>query len=414
MNPRELRLAYGAWALVCFFWGTTFVGIRLCLQTLPAVLFGGTRQLAAGVVLLALLLLRGVALPQGRDWLRLGALGIVLLGINNGVVVWSMQWLSAGTAALMVAMTPFWMVVLEALASGGEKLRWRQMGGLVLGFCGVVLLVGPELHASGFKTIVASITLQTACFIWALGSVYSRRLTIDVNPLMGAAVQLTLGGGALSLLGLALGDWRHFSFDGRTAAAFVYLMVFGSIVGYSAYTYALQRLPMSTISLYLYINPVIALLMGWSILGEKLGAREVAAVVTVLFGVALAKMPRRRALRAGAQRVLRAATGRGRELAHGEPVNTIEPLAASILQPAVDDQPDDEDEAGSEQVQTAEGFMSRPTTQHKDTSVKIKGEVVSIGHEAVEVGDDASESTTPLEQAEEQLMSESEHKIKAH
>ena len=305
--------AYAAWAAVCFFWGTTYLAIRVGLETLTPFLFGGLRFVAAGAVLfLVMSRQRNVRRPSGREWLDLSAVGLMLLGVGNGLVVWAEQWVSSGTAALLVATGPFWVAGLESLRRGGERVgRWAVVGMLV-GFAGLALLLAPQLAggaAAGGSFLLGVLALQVACFSWSAGSVYAKSRPSGVNPLMSAAVQMLVAGAALTVLGSAAGEWGRVRFSARSLSALAYLVVFGSIVAYGSFTYAMQKLPLSVVSTYAYINPVIAVLLGWAVLGEPLGWRVWAATAVILCGVALVKAAPAISARRGLRRAARAPGG---------------------------------------------------------------------------------------------------------
>jgi drug/metabolite transporter (DMT)-like permease len=291
LEARERRLAYLAWAAVCFFWGTTYVAIAIGLETMPPALFGGLRMLLAGLLLGGWLLLRGESLPQGRDWLKLAVVGLMLLGMGNLMVVTSQQWLPSGLAALLVATSPFWMTGFEAALPGGDRLTLRAAAGLLLGFGGLALLVAPKLQGATFgsMTLLGVLAVQLGCASWSAGTIYARRKPAEVKPLMAAAVQMTVAGIALSLLGTLAGDWGRLAFSPRSLGALLYLIFFGSILAYGSYVYTLRKLPVSTLSLYSYINPVIAVALGWLILGEQLTVQDGIAVAVILAGVAVVK-----------------------------------------------------------------------------------------------------------------------------
>ena len=300
MPNREKWGAYGAWAAVCFFWGTTYLAIRVGVETLTPMLFGGLRFLiAGGVLFLIMSRQQNVRLPIGREWLRLALVGLLLLGVGNGALVWAEQWVPSGIAALMVATSPFWVVAFERVRKDGERVGARVVLGLLVGFSGLALLVGPTLFDAslGVYFTVATVVIQLGCLSWTAGSVYVKHKPVGVAPLMGAAVQMLFAGAALTLVGTIVGEWSDIRFSVRSATAFVYLVVFGSIVAYSAYVYALQKLPLSLVSTYSYINPVIAVLLGWLVLAEPLNWRVGVATATILAGVALVKTsPRELAL----------------------------------------------------------------------------------------------------------------------
>ena len=291
MSDSSNRTAYLAWLSVCLVWGTTYLAIRIALETIPPALVGGLRYLAAGIALALILRARGERLPGIAHWNGLALLGFLMIALGNGGVIWAEQWVPSGIAAVVVAASPFWMTGLEA-ALGGERLTPQGVFGLVLGFMGILLLVWPELTAGGElgrQFAIGVIALQVACIGWALGSAYSRRHAREENALGAAAVQMMFGGLFMAVAATVRGEWSVVTFTWRTAAAELYLIVFGSLVGYSAYVYALKHLPVSTVSLYAYINPVIAVVLGTLMLGEPFGWRVVIASAIVFAGVAVVR-----------------------------------------------------------------------------------------------------------------------------
>ncbi|HLM58501.1 MAG TPA: EamA family transporter [Pyrinomonadaceae bacterium] len=289
---RDKLGAYGAWAAVCFFWGTTYLAIAVGLETFEPTLFGGLRFLVAGGVLfLVMSRQQNARLPIGREWLDLGATGLMLLGIGNGAVVWAEKWVPSGMAALLVATSPFWAAALDRMQKGGERVGLRGLVGMAVGFGGLALLVGPQLFGGEVdgKYVLGVVIIQVGCFFWQAGSVYAKRRPTGVSPLMASAVQMLWAGAVLTLLGTLLGEWGGMRFSARSAGALVYLVVFGSIVAYSAYMYAIQKLPLSLVSTHSYVNPLVALVLGWLVLSEPLGWREGVSALVILLGVALVK-----------------------------------------------------------------------------------------------------------------------------
>lgn len=278
--------AYAAWIAVCLIWGTTYLGIRICLETMPPFLMGGLRWVVAGVMLAAFLAARGVPLPPPSTWGTLTVLGFLLLVLGNGGVVWAEQWVPSGLTAVIIASSPFWMVGVEH-AVGGDRLTVRSLVGLSIGFPGIVLLVWPELTSSTVGFGAGVVALQLACAGWALGSSYSKRHTQHTNVFAVAAAEMLAGGLIMLAMGTALDEWRALHFTPRTATAFLYLATIGAIGGFVAYAYALKHLPMAFVSLYAYINPIIAVVLGVVILDEPFTPRMVAAGAIVLAGVAL-------------------------------------------------------------------------------------------------------------------------------
>lgn len=296
MTPAAARareLAYSAWLAVCLIWGTTYLAIRVCLESMPPLLMGGLRWTLAGGLLAALLAVRGERLPPRALWGPLAVLGFLMIVLGNGAVIWAEQWVPSGLTAVIIAASPFWMVGVEA-ASGGERLTARALTGLAVGFAGILLLIWPELRAGATGFGAGVVALQVACLGWALGSSYSRRHARAANVLTMAAGEMIAGGLVLLVAGTAAGEWRALGFTPRTVTAFVYLTTIGSIGGFAAYTYALQHLPIAFVSLYAYINPIIAVVLGVLVLDEPFSVRMIAAAAIVLAGVALVRAQQQR------------------------------------------------------------------------------------------------------------------------
>jgi drug/metabolite transporter (DMT)-like permease len=283
--------AYLAWVIVCIVWGTTYLAIRIALETIPPLLMAAFRWLAAGALMLVVF--RGLARSiPGRDaWPSLAILGVLLLGLGNGGVVWAEQTISSGMTAVLVAAMPFWLVGVERLLSQSEPFDRRRVLGLVIGFAGIVILVWPQLTVDGsrgfFTGIVAT---QIACAGWAVGSAYSRRRRNE-NVLAAAALQMLFAGICLLLVGSLRGEWAALTWNWKTGGALAYLTIAGSVIGFSAYLYALKHLPVAIVSLYAYVNPVLAVLLGTMVLQEPLSPRMAVATAVVLAGMALVRRP---------------------------------------------------------------------------------------------------------------------------
>ena len=294
-HPDGVRVrAYLAWVFVCFVWGTTYLAIRICLETVPPLSMGGLRFTIAGGLLLLVLAARGEPLPGLRAWPSLALLGALMLGCGNGGVVWAEQTVPSGMTAVLVAMSPFWMVGIDAIAPPRVPLTARRVLGLVVGFSGIVLLVWPAIDVTGGGGFAAGVLAsQIACVGWALGSLYSRRrghaAAKEENVLATAAFQMLFGGACLMVAGFAIGEPSHLAFTPRTSISLGYLIVFGAVGGFTAYAYALKHLPVATVSLYAYVNPLIAVGLGTLILKEPLNPRLAIAAAVVLVGVGLVR-----------------------------------------------------------------------------------------------------------------------------
>jgi drug/metabolite transporter (DMT)-like permease len=298
-TARQRRLAYLAWVTVCIVWGTTYLGIRVSLETMPPMLMGGFRWVIAGVLLGGYLVARGVPLPAPERWGGIALLGFLMLGLGNGGVVVAEQWVPSGLAAVIIASNPFWMAVVEASLRDGERLRANVIAGLVIGFTGIVVLVWPDLALAssdrrGF--LAGVIALQIASIGWSLGSSYSRRHARKDNLLATTASQMLAGGLIMTTAGTLRGEWSHLWFTRETTIALVYLSTVGAIGGFVAYTYALRHLPVSFVSLYAYINPILAVALGVLILHESFDARMAVAAALVFAGVAVVRWSGRKAV----------------------------------------------------------------------------------------------------------------------
>jgi drug/metabolite transporter (DMT)-like permease len=295
-DPRQRRLAYIAWVLVCLIWGTTYLGIRVTLETMPPLLMSGLRWTIAGALLAGYLAVRGERLPDRSGWASAALLGFLLLGIGNGAVAWAEQWVPSGLTAVIVASSPFWMAGMESLRSDGEQFTTRLVAGFAVGYSGILLLVWPDLTldgAHGRSFIAGFLALQLACLGWSVGSSYSRRHARDTNVLSATAAQMIAGGLMMLVVATIHGEWRLLHFAPRSTMALAYLTTVGAIGGFASYTYALRHLPVSFVSLYAYINPIIAVTLGVLLLGEPFNARMAAAAALVLLGVAIVKGPSR-------------------------------------------------------------------------------------------------------------------------
>lgn len=301
-TARQRQIAYFSWAAICLIWGTTYLGIRVSLETMPPALMGGLRWTIAGLLLIGYLVARGDTLPAPSRWGGIALLAFLLLGLGNGGVVYAEQWVPSGLTAVLVASSPFWMAGVEATLRDGERLTLRAVTGLTIGFGGVVLLAWPELalgSAGDRKFLLGILALQVATFGWALGSSYSRRHARADHILGTTAYQMLAGGLMMIALGTVSGEWARLSFTVRTAAALAYLSTIGAIGGFVAYTYALRHLPVSFVSLYAYINPIIAVALGVTLLGEPFDSRMAAAAALVFVGVTIVrKRPQPGAVRA--------------------------------------------------------------------------------------------------------------------
>jgi drug/metabolite transporter (DMT)-like permease len=279
--------AYFALAAVCFFWGTTYLAIRIAIETLPPAFVIFARFTLSGSILLAVARLRGAHIPRGRElWIACGC-GLMILGIGNAAAVYAEQLIPSGLAGLFVTLSPFWLTGIEAI-TGGERLHAPAIAGMLIGFGGTTLLLLPGAGAFGRSTLIGFAIMQVGVIAWSLASLIQRRQPIKAHPIVIGAIQ-QLAAGLLYIPVVLFVPERAIVFSQRSVLAMLYLVVFGSIVGYSAYIYAMDRLPVAIVSVYPYINAVVAMGVGWLFFREPFGWRELAAMLIIFFGVAVIK-----------------------------------------------------------------------------------------------------------------------------
>lgn len=282
-----MKLAHLAFITVCLVWGTTYLAITVALETVPVLLVAGLRWMAAGLLMSVLMLATGRGLPRPALWGPLFLLGFLMNVVGNGFVVYAQQYVASGLTAVLIATTPFWTALIERLLPNGERFSSRALVGLGLGFSGIVILVWPEMTnggASGRAFVLGVIAIQLACVGWVIGTSYAKRHELGDNPFRSTALQMVFSGTMLLTAATINGDWAHLSFTPRTIAAMAYLSIAGSLLAYSAYIYAIQHLPLSLVSLYAYINPIIAVALGTLLLSEPFSTRVAVSAALVLAG----------------------------------------------------------------------------------------------------------------------------------
>jgi len=287
----KIVAAFGA---IYVLWGATFLAIRIAIQTIPPFWMAGTRFLLAGSILYAVMKKRGAPPPNGRHWLSAAIVGALMLVGGNGSVVWAEQRVSSGLAATLLATIPLWMVLLDSLRRGGRKLTVRVASGLGIGLAGVGILAGPaQLWGSSRVDLLGAGVLIFSAFCWASGSLYSRSADLPPSPFMAAAMEMLVGGAMLIVLGILVEgghlSWRTVS--APSVAGLVYLVAFGSLVGFTAYIWLLGVVSVSRVATYAYVNPVVAVILGCAIADEPISARGLLATGTIVAAVALILSP---------------------------------------------------------------------------------------------------------------------------
>lgn len=282
--------AYLAWASTCIVWGTTYLAIRIGVQDLPPLLFAGLRWIAAGAFFFTALRIYGLKLPSWKELKQLAIVGIALIGIGNGLVVFAEQWIPSGLAALILTTLPIWVVGLEYALPGKRKINLQTVIGVFLGVLGTSLIFHNEIdNLMNPDYFIGIIAVFGAIFSWGAGSIYSKQKKFSVHPLMSASLQMIIAGVVQTTVGLSLGEASRFIFTTESLYAFLYLLFVGSLLGYASYIYALSHLPASFATTYAYINPIIALYLGWLVLDETLNVNLIAATAIIITGVIIVK-----------------------------------------------------------------------------------------------------------------------------
>ena len=280
-----------AFAAVYIIWGSTYLAIRFAVETIPPFFMAGGRFLVAGATLYLWMRSRGTPAPTRADWAGAALVGALLLGTGNGGLCWSERRVPSGLAALLLATIPIWMVLLDSLRKGGTKLGARVMGGIALGVAGPALLAGPaHLWGSSRVNLAGAGALMLSAFSWALGSVLSHKVSLPRSAFLAAAMQMLAGGVLLLLMALLSGERRQLHASGvapRSWLGLLYLISAGSFLGFTAYLWLLRHVPMARVSTYAFVNPAVAVFLGWTLGREPLTGRELLASASIIAGVGL-------------------------------------------------------------------------------------------------------------------------------
>ncbi|HEX2723502.1 MAG TPA: EamA family transporter [Gemmatimonadaceae bacterium] len=290
-----------AYAAIYTVWGSTYLFIRFTIETIPPFLMGGTRFMLAGAALYLWSRTRSGEKPARRHWLTAVIVGACLVLGGNGAVVWSEQFVPSGMAALLVAILPFWMALIDWIRPKGTKPGAAVTIGLILGLIGLVVLIGPSaLHPSAQSAEAAragngvvlkgAIILMLGSLSWAAGSIYSLHNPLPKSAFLATGMEMLAGGALLLVASLVRGELSHFNpadVSAKSLAGFVYLTTVGSLVGFTAYIWLLGHQPPSRVSTYAYVNPVVAVFLGWAFAGEPLSVRTAIAAAIIIGAVAL-------------------------------------------------------------------------------------------------------------------------------
>jgi drug/metabolite transporter (DMT)-like permease len=273
-------------------WGSTYLAIRFAVETMPPFLMAGTRFLIAGAILFTWRRLAGDGRPSKVEWRSAAIVGAFLLLLSNGTVVWAEQRVASGITALLVSTAPLWMVLIDALRPGGQRPGWQTVTGVLVGFSGILLLVGPQELAGNSQSInpLGLAALLLAPIFWSIGSLYNRGAKLPASPLLGTGMEMLAGGAGLLALGTLTGEWSRLHLSAITPRSWwslAYLVVFGALVGFAAYTWLLRVAPTPLVSTYAYVNPLIAVFLGSLLAQEPLNARILLSAGVIIGAVVL-------------------------------------------------------------------------------------------------------------------------------
>jgi len=256
-------------------WGSTYLGIKVTIETIPPFFHAGIRFLVSGIILVVWQRAAGQSMPTRRQWMSTAIIGILLLLGGNGLVAWAEQFIPSGIAALIIGSSPMFLVLAEALRPGGVKPNWQAIVGLLIGFTGIFILVGPS-NISGSATKINPFgvaALLSACLFWATGSIYSKNADLPKSSLMTTGAQMLTGSVGLFVVSVLTGElskWDPAGVSMRSIYGLSYLIFVGSLIGFASYGWLLQNAPISLVATYAYVNPIVAVLLGSWFASEKL------------------------------------------------------------------------------------------------------------------------------------------------
>ncbi len=284
--------SWAALVAVYIVWGSTYLAIRFTVETIPPFLSAGMRFLISGALLFIWRRLSGDPAPKKVEWRSAAIIGLLLLLGGNGMLVWAEQRIPSGIASLFIATVPLWMVIIDSLRPRGMRVHWIIWLGVLVGFAGIVLLANPwQTHStSAALDPVGILVLIIAAISWSIGSLYSRHAALPDSPILGTGMEMLAGSLGLFILGSLVGEWNGFNLSAislRSIGGLTYLILFGSCIGFVAYTWLLRNAPTTIVSTYAYVNPVVAILLGSFIANEPLEQLEIISAIVIISGVVI-------------------------------------------------------------------------------------------------------------------------------
>src|SRR5687768_1754775 len=287
MSNRNHYIAYLALAAVCVIWGTTYLALRIAVVHFPPFLFTAIRQTVAGLLLLGFMFTLGkAAWPSKEHIIRQAIGGFFMLTLGNGLVAWAEMHIPSGVAAIICSMMPVLVILMNLFSSRDEKPTLPIIIGVAIGLTGIIMIFSEHIGEFSKTEYIMGIVLTFGAVVaWAGGSIWIKKKNTDTNPFMNAGLQMFFGGLWCFPISLVVDDLSAVSWSPEAAYSLIYLIIFGSIIAYASYAYALRKLPMTIVSLYAYVNPLVAVILGWAVLSEKLNLKIIGAFILTVAGI---------------------------------------------------------------------------------------------------------------------------------
>ena len=289
MKNNKNFLAYLALSAVCIIWGTTYLALRVGVTQFPAFLFSMIRFLIAGPILILFMLTIGKAeWPDRKTLFNQAVAGLLMITLGVSVVGWGEIYLSSGLAAVICSVMPIWTILINLIVSKDERPNWLIVLGVATGLGGIILIFGEHLtELSDSNYVIGIVMTFLANLCWAIGSIWTKNKNQNTSPFLNAGLQMLFGGLFLIPFSLVMDDYSAIQWSGEIIYTLAYMIVVGSVGAYACYSYAIKKLPMTIVSLYAYINPIVAVILGWLILNEKLNLRIGLAIFITITGIYL-------------------------------------------------------------------------------------------------------------------------------
>ena len=289
MTKRDSNRAYFALVIVSFFWGTTYIAARIGTQHMPGLFIAGVRQFLSGLIMTTYFLAKGHKIPSLKDLKKISIQGIFLLCIANGLLTWAVEYIAGGLAAIIAALVPLFIAFFSVWLSNKAKITRWMIVGLIIGFAGVVTIFYNYTGDMKNRSFLFGIGLALVSVVsWSFGTVYSSKQKTPVSILFNVGLQMLIAGVIMLIVCAFTGKYVNLAEAGQSSwMALLYLIFFGSLLAYSAYVFAITKLPPTLVSVYAYINPVVAITFGWILLREKMNLNMIAGTLIILVGVYL-------------------------------------------------------------------------------------------------------------------------------